>query len=360
MLTQYKALVSQLPIQFTKAKESGHLISYPSTTEIVNDNGLDFEIRVCPALEAKRSAANESDSSSVNEDGKPVPQGKRQRASDPFEGPYEGNDLYLGKVAQEDEPDGGEKMVGLLNRFSVVDHHFLLVSEDFQSQSSPLHPPHLLHAYLTLMALKNAGKEFVAIYNCGEKSGASQKRRHIQFIPVDDEPLVDQWTSGAILARPDLPFVLPYLPFSHAFARLPPTLSARSSKDPSVIAMALLSAHIALLDSIHAAIWSQSDSSSTKATPGEPLSYNVILTLQHMVLVPRFKEKSDLVSLKEAGGLSLNSLAFAGMVLTSGEREKEEVKSLGVLEVLKSVAYEVVESKESVEERSMDEGSMAE
>lgn len=79
-----------------------------------------------------------------------------------------------------------------------------------------------------------------------------------------------------------------------------------------------------------------------------------------MVLVPRFKEKSDLVSLKEAGGLSLNSLAFAGMVLTSGEREKEEVKSHGVLEVLKSVAYEVVESKESVEERSMDEGSMAE
>lgn len=232
MLSEYKTLISQLPIQFAKAKESGHLNSYPSTTEIVNDNGLDvrfsslllrsssfhllltlspflpfllqFELRVCPALEAKRAAALNSEPSSVNEDGKPVPQGKRQKAADPFEGPYEGNDLYLGKVGQEDD---GLKMVGLLNRFSVVDEHFLLVSEgelsfflpfsplpialrtlsaeltdlllfaEFESQSSPLQPPHLLHAYLTLMALKNAGREFIAIYNCGEKSGASQKRR---------------------------------------------------------------------------------------------------------------------------------------------------------------------------------------
>ena len=76
--------------------------------------------------------------------------------------------------------------------------------------------------------------------------------------------------------------------------------------------------------------------------------------------MPRFKEKSELVSLEESGGLSLNSLAFAGYVLTSGEREKEEVKAQGVLKTLGSVAYEVVESRESVEEKSMDEGSMAE
>lgn len=48
---------------------------------------------------------------------------------------------------------------------------------EFQPQSSPLHPPHLLHAFLMLMALKRAKKNYIAIYNCGEKSGASQKRR---------------------------------------------------------------------------------------------------------------------------------------------------------------------------------------
>ena len=55
-----------------------------------------------------------------------MPEPKRQKAADPFEGPYDGNDLFVGKVGQE---EGGEKMVALLNRFSVVDHHFLLVSE---------------------------------------------------------------------------------------------------------------------------------------------------------------------------------------------------------------------------------------
>jgi hypothetical protein len=48
---------------------------------------------------------------------------------------------------------------------------------DFQSQHSPLHPPHLLHAYLMLLALRSTGKQWMAFYNCGELSGASQKRR---------------------------------------------------------------------------------------------------------------------------------------------------------------------------------------
>lgn len=126
--------------------------------------------------------------------------------------------------------------------------------------------------------------------------------------------------------------------------------------------MALLQAHIALLDSIHSAIWSQTPESTTPPTQGEQLSYNLVLTLEHLVLVPRFKEKSALVSQKEGegGGLSLNSMAFAGMMLCSGEREKEEVKKVGALEVLRSVAFEKVEAKESVEERSLDEGFMAE
>lgn len=48
---------------------------------------------------------------------------------------------------------------------------------EFQPQHSPLHPPHLLHAYLMLLALRSTGKAWMAFYNCGELSGASQKRR---------------------------------------------------------------------------------------------------------------------------------------------------------------------------------------
>lgn len=48
---------------------------------------------------------------------------------------------------------------------------------EFQPQQSPLHPPHLLHAYLMLIALRSTGKQWMAFYNCGELAGASQKRR---------------------------------------------------------------------------------------------------------------------------------------------------------------------------------------
>jgi hypothetical protein len=48
------------------------------------------------------------------------------KKSDPFEGPHDGSDLFLGKVGQN---EGGEVMVGLLNKFSIVDEHFLLVTE---------------------------------------------------------------------------------------------------------------------------------------------------------------------------------------------------------------------------------------
>ena len=81
------------------------------------------------------------------------------------------------------------------------------------------------------------------------------------------------------------------------------------------------------------------------------------MTTSNFCLVPRFKEKSDLVS-ADVGGLSLNSLAFAGLVLCSGETEKEAVKAAGVRKVLGSVGFEKIEGR-SVEEGSFDDGEGA-
>jgi ATP adenylyltransferase/5',5'''-P-1,P-4-tetraphosphate phosphorylase II len=75
-------------------------------------------VRVCPALKAKHdsSAAAAAASADRDEDDKPTPAPKRSKPDDPFEGPYE-TDLLVGRVGQE---EGGEKMVALLNKFSVV------------------------------------------------------------------------------------------------------------------------------------------------------------------------------------------------------------------------------------------------
>lgn len=79
-------------------------------------NAHQFEVRVCPALKAKHDASVAARSGSNNDDEQPHPAAKRAKPDDPFEGPYT-SDLLIGKVGQE---EGEEKMVALLNKFSVV------------------------------------------------------------------------------------------------------------------------------------------------------------------------------------------------------------------------------------------------
>ena len=74
--------------------------------------------------------------------------------------------------------------------------------------------------------------------------------------------------------------------------------------------------------------------------PGKP-SFNVILTLEHLHLIPRKLEGHRL----EATGdeLPVNALGFAGMLLVKSEVELEAVKGEGVGRILGSVACEEVE-----------------
>lgn len=73
--------------------------------------------------------------------------------------------------------------------------------------------------------------------------------------------------------------------------------------------------------------------------PGTP-SFNVVLTLEHMHLIPR---KKDNHTLSETGEpLSVNALGFAGMLLVKSEQELEAVKSEGVGNILRDVGLESV------------------
>lgn len=73
--------------------------------------------------------------------------------------------------------------------------------------------------------------------------------------------------------------------------------------------------------------------------PGKP-SYNVIITLEHMHLIPRKKESYILETTGEE--LSVNSLGYAGMLLVKSDKEMEAVKSEGVGKILRGVGLESV------------------
>jgi ATP adenylyltransferase len=65
------------------------------------------------------------------------------------------------------------------------------------------------------------------------------------------------------------------------------------------------------------------------------MSYNFILTKQYMMLVPRQKEHWEVPD--KGIRLSVNSMAFAGYLLTKKPEEFEAMKDISILDILSEV-----------------------
>ncbi|EIN11713.1 ATP adenylyltransferase [Punctularia strigosozonata HHB-11173 SS5] len=315
MTTSPAEIVSRIPANYLKAHASGDLFFYDSDVHTHReDAGIEFEIRLCPALQKKPKEP------SVHFDPKVDGSGKKP---DPFAPPYIPN-LYVGELRDEEE---GQEYVVLLNKFCVVPEHFLLVTKDHQSQTAPLLPPDLVQTYLLLEASRRAGKPVFAFYNCGDVSGASQHHKHLQFMPSDfNGPPIEQLAGEAKVESPGRPFSLSQLPYANHIRRLPPALS---SMPPQEMEQTLSEAFFTLLDLVISTV--RHDPSYPAGSP----SYNVILTSEHMYLFPR---KFEDYRLPETGEkISVNALGFAGMMLVKSDGELEAVKKVGILNILKAV-----------------------
>ncbi|KAG6875803.1 hypothetical protein C0992_002223, partial [Termitomyces sp. T32_za158] len=100
------------------------------------------------------------------------------------------------------------------------------------------------------------------------------------------------------------------------------------------IVLVLSSAFLSLLDLVVSTVRHDPD-----YRPGKP-SYNVLITLEHMHLIPR---KQDVYIIPETGyEVSVNALGFAGMLLVKCEEELEALKNQSLGKVLRSVGLESV------------------
>lgn len=129
----------------------------------------------------------------------------------------------------------------------------------------------------------------------------------------------------------DRPFSLTQLPYANHTIRFP---SGIGSYPLDRLEATLSSAFIQLLDLSISTIRHDLD-----YPVGSP-SYNVILTLEHLHIIPR---KHDSHILRETGDkLSINSMGFAGMLLVKNEEELEAIKREGISKILRGVALESV------------------
>ncbi len=203
----------------------------------------------------------------------------------------------------------------LLNKYTVLANHLLLVTPEFVEQETLLN-------LADFAALWRCLAEFdgFAFYNSGARAGASQRHKHLQVAPL---PLDDDGLSipiDAALAQAQIERGIghaPALPFVHGFAPLALTWSAT----PDDEAASLLRIYRGLLAATGV------DASGVRPSP-----YNLLLTRRWMMVAPRIRH--------EYAGIPVNALGYAGSLLAKNEEQLRLLAAIGPLTVLRHTGVE--------------------
>ncbi|KIO31513.1 hypothetical protein M407DRAFT_131105 [Tulasnella calospora MUT 4182] len=312
-LTQYDNIISKLDETYSSGRANGNLLFFGSSVTTHSDGGVDFEIRLCPSLSHKPQVSKPVVS---NPDG-------------PFSPPYVPG-LYVDRLKEEEE-----EYVVLMNKYCVVPNHFLLVTKEFKRQTAPLTPPDLAAAYNLMSAGRRQGKNFFMFYNCGPLSGSSQPHKHLQFMPIPEEgaPPIEKLAQRQRLEVDGKAFIIPSLPYAHHVFRLP----AYRSRPLEEILDILTQAFISLLDLTFQLL------RRLPTLPEGPPAYNVLLTFDHLHVIPRGRAEHTL----SQGGLDVpvNALGFAGMLITKSEEEQGLLIEESPLAILGGVGLPVAEGE---------------
>ncbi|BBD59643.1 Ap4A phosphorylase II [Nostoc sp. HK-01] len=278
------------------ALKCGALLSIPTKFEFVEQDGVNFLVRILSNLVRKDAAKKQQD--------KQTSAGKE---FNPFL-PYEKN-LFVADIS--------DTHVCILNKFNVVDYHLLIITRAFEEQESLLTP----EDFAALLACL-AEFDGLAFYNSGKTAGASQRHKHLQIVPL---PLV---TSG--VQTPIEPLLtsaqfedgvgsITQLPFVNAFATLDPNWV----QSPLTYAEYILKVYQNLLSAVGIEAVNSHQPSG---------AYNLLVTREWMFIVPRSQENFH--------SISVNSLGFAGALLVRNEQEMQLLKNTGPMTILKEVAVQ--------------------
>lgn len=295
-LTQRGVLWSRLVARTTAAQAGGHQYSLPTHGETFDENGLPYLIRVVDNL--SRKDQDRLDAAHVADE--------KAHPFSPFLPPEE--HLFVSDLSPTH--------FAVLNKFNVLDHHLLVVTRQFEEQREPLNAA-------DFDALWNCLTDFPALgfYNGGEASGASQRHKHLQVIPLDSADPT-HWLPWLELyqrdARAGTITHVPELTFSHALLGL-------AINDTAIAGQQLEAAYWSLL---HHLDWIE----GTPEHP-RPQAYNLLVTPRWMALIPRVAECWDSVS--------INALAFIGALLVRNEAQKEALLGAGPLPALRSVCAQL-------------------
>jgi sulfate adenylyltransferase (ADP) / ATP adenylyltransferase len=280
------------------AMQCGAIHTIPTRSELVEQGGVNFLIRIVSNLarkvQAKADLQRPSMAGNTNDN--------------PFL-PYDQN-LFVADIS--------DTHVCLLNKYNVLDHHILMVTRSFQEQESLLTVSDFEALLICL-----AEFEGLAFYNAGEAAGASQRHKHLQMVPLPLTNEVPQIPIEPILNTARFEGMMGFVPglrFLHVLVRM----------DPAWIASPLKGAQELLLQYLEMLRMVGLYGRGVGGEAGRPGPYNLLVTRQWMFLVPRSTECFE--------AISVNALGFAGGFLVKDEQQLNVLKAFGPMTALQRVA----------------------
>jgi len=275
------------------ALEHGTLKPIKTEGRVMEDGGVDFLVRVVESL-----ARKEADKILQTKRSK-----EKREKPNPFL-PYE-KDMFVADISNTHRC--------LLNKFNVIEHHLLIVTNTFEHQETLL-------TVRDFQAIWRCMTEFegLAFYNGGEIAGASQDHKHLQLIPLPMVSTGREVPMESLFEQPQkTPGVIPELPFVHAFKRF----SSMVDIPHDMAARALFQMYRLMLQQVDMNPFTEREE-TLQSGP-----YNLLFTREWMLLVPRSREFFE--------SISVNALGFAGALLARNPEEMDLIQKKGGMGVLK-------------------------
>lgn len=295
-------LWERINVAFQRAVGCGALKQIQTELCFIEDAGVRFQVRIVLDASGKVEFDRAKERQTISRE----PAATR----DPF-CPYDER-LFVAKVTPTH--------LCLLNKFTVIDNHILLVTSSFEDQENLLN-------YRDFAALLRCMVEFdgLGFYNGGREAGASQAHKHLQIVPMtfvtnESRLPIERLIDGAKQTGTYDQAILPDLPFRHLFTRFDGIDSTYSDKT----ATALAARYLLMMEALDLVRGERGNLRQTAP-------YNLLITNKWLLLIPRRRELF--------GDLSLNSLAFAGALLVRDLHGLSDVQQVGPMRVLRYVTF---------------------
>jgi ATP adenylyltransferase len=271
------------------ATHSGALQTIRTEHTLIEDGGITFLVRWVSSLAVK-------DASRV------IAAGRRDPDFNPFLPPE--RDLTVGTL--------GPAHLAVLNKYPVIARHLLIVTRTFEDQSAPL-----TLADFSALACVIGELGGLGFYNGGLAAGASQRHKHLQWIPdASDGVRLHGFTRGLPQHQPvTTPTHHPALAWRHSFVRMPETMQSTNGAAGRRLHQAFRLACASL----------GIDPDSNPMPP-----FNMLTDGVWMLVIPRSRERH--------ADISVNALGFAGSLFVRRPEQIDTVRQLGPLQLLAAVA----------------------